>query len=236
MSAIDNAHSFAASILRLPRGLFVKKENQKNPPRPTKALRVYEFEACPFCRKVREEMTELDLNYINISCPQGATQKREALEERGGKVQFPYLIDPNTGVEMYDSEDIITYLAETYGPGRRSLGPAVAPVNTAFAALASMIRPRGRQVRQGLAGREQPEELIQLYGFEGSPFCRKVREVLNELNLNYSVENVGKGSTRRPQLVERGGQMMVPYLVDPNTGEEMYESDDIVDYLEETYG
>jgi len=28
----------------------------------------------------------------------------------------------------------------------------------------------------------------------------------------------------------------VPYLVDPNTGREMYESDDIVAYLEAEYG
>jgi glutathione S-transferase len=30
--------------------------------------------------------------------------------------------------------------------------------------------------------------------------------------------------------------MMVPYLVDPNTGSAMYESADIQDYLLETYG
>jgi glutathione S-transferase len=30
--------------------------------------------------------------------------------------------------------------------------------------------------------------------------------------------------------------MMVPYLADPNTGREMFESADIVTYLERTYG
>jgi len=30
--------------------------------------------------------------------------------------------------------------------------------------------------------------------------------------------------------------MMVPYLVDPNTGSAMYQSADIQAYLEETYG
>ena len=29
--------------------------------------------------------------------------------------------------------------------------------------------------------------------------------------------------------------MMVPYLIDPNTSTEMFESADIVGYLEETY-
>jgi glutathione S-transferase len=30
--------------------------------------------------------------------------------------------------------------------------------------------------------------------------------------------------------------MMVPFLADPNTGREMFESADIVSYLNETYG
>lgn len=30
--------------------------------------------------------------------------------------------------------------------------------------------------------------------------------------------------------------MLAPYLIDPNTGTEMYESDDIVAYLNEKYG
>ena len=37
-------------------------------------------------------------------------------------------------------------------------------------------------------------------------------------------------------LVDRGGRMMVPYLADPNTGTELYESDDICEYLSQTYG
>ena len=39
----------------------------------------------------------------------------------------------------------------------------------------------------------------------------------------------------RKRLVERTGRMQVPYLVDPNTGEEMFESAHIVAYLERTY-
>ncbi len=63
-----------------------------------------------------------------------------------------------------------------------------------------------------------------------------MREALDELGLDVLVHNVAKKSKRRPELIERGGTMMVPYLADPNTGQEMYESDDIVAYLEETYG
>ncbi len=36
--------------------------------------------------------------------------------ERGGKAQFPYLVDPNTGVEMYESLDIIDYLFDNLWP------------------------------------------------------------------------------------------------------------------------
>lgn len=30
--------------------------------------------------------------------------------ELGGKKQFPFLVDPNTGKQMYESDDIINYL------------------------------------------------------------------------------------------------------------------------------
>jgi glutathione S-transferase len=50
------------------------------------------------------------------------------------------------------------------------------------------------------------------------------------------LHNVGKGSAKREAFVARSGKMMVPYLVDPNTGKEMFESADIAAYLEATYG
>ena len=71
---------------------------------------------------------------------------------------------------------------------------------------------------------------------EGSPYCRKVREVLSELALPYVVRNLPQGSPKREELVRRGGKMQVPYLVDPNTGREMYESDAITAYLDAEYG
>jgi glutathione S-transferase len=236
ISSLNDVQSFAASSLRMPRGLIVKSKNRTTPPRPSKLLELYEFEACPFCRKVREEMTELDLAYINRTCGKGAADKRGEVKRRGGKLQFPYLVDPNTGTELYESEDIITYLADTYGPGRKLLGPAFSPINTAFAMAASAVRPRGARVRAGLERRDQPEKMLVLYNLEASPYCRKVRETLNELNLYYQVENVGKFSARRPELIDRGGKMMIPYLIDPNQEVEMYESDDIIAYLEATYG
>jgi glutathione S-transferase len=40
----------------------------------------------------------------------------------------------------------------------------------------------------------------------------------------------------RVALMERAGRIAVPYLVDPNTGAELFESADILDYLDQTYG
>jgi glutathione S-transferase len=71
---------------------------------------------------------------------------------------------------------------------------------------------------------------------EGSPYCRKVREALTELDLEHVVRNVPKGSPKRAELKARGGKVQVPYLIDPNTGRELYESDDIVAYLGAEYG
>jgi glutathione S-transferase len=62
-----------------------------------------------------------------------------------------------------------------------------------------------------------------------------VREKLCSLELPYLLHNVAKGSPSRPAFTQRSGKMMVPYLVDPNTSLEMFESADIVHYLDETY-
>jgi len=202
--------------------------------RPDKLLELFEFEACPYCRKVREVMSELDLEYLSRTVAKGSAGRKE-LVERGGKMMVPYLFDPNTGAALYESEDIIDYLHEQYGAESRSAAwRVVSPLNSAAASVASMVRPRGRRAR--VKREEQPDHALELFNFEASPYCRKVREQLNELDLDYRVRNVGKRSKRRPELVERGGKMMVPYLVDPNTDREMYESDDICAYLAQTYG
>ena len=92
---------------------------------------------------------------------------------------------------------------------------------------------RGASVR--LAGPREGLAPLTLYNMEGSPYCRKVREALSELDLAYVVRNVPKGSPKRNELQRRGGKVQVPYLVDPNTGDELYESDDIIAYLRAKY-
>ena len=123
------------------------------------------------------------------------------------------------------------YLARTYGDGTIPLHLRFGALGTARSVATSL--PRGRQ--RAVTSRA-PERPLELWSFEASPYCRKVREELTRLGLDYRVHNVGKRGRRRPELVALGGKMQVPYLVDKNTGAAMYESDDIIAYLRTTYG
>jgi glutathione S-transferase len=226
--ALDVATSFAASLARAGTGMRVAALG----PRPEKPLELYEFEACPYCRKVREAASLLDLELLVLPCPKGGPRFREEVKRRGGKYQFPYLVDPNAGKEMYESDEIVAHLFERYGAGRPPFLLAGGALTDVSAGLASALRPgRGARYRPARA----PELPLELWSFEASPYCRIVRECLSSLELPYRLHNVAKGSPRRVAFARRSGRMQVPWLSDPNTGETMFESADIVRYLERTY-
>jgi glutathione S-transferase len=78
---------------------------------------------------------------------------------------------------------------------------------------------------------------LTLYELEGCPFCAKVINKLDELGLEYDSVMVPSAHSERTEVKEVSGQTGVPVLVDEDHGVDgMPESDDIVDYLEETYG
>jgi glutathione S-transferase len=85
--------------------------------------------------------------------------------------------------------------------------------------------------------------MLELYQSEGCPHCAKVRETLSELGVSYVVHNPrlpgNQGSDVTNDItydeLTAGGEDQIPYLVDTDRGVTMYESDDIVDYLEEHY-
>ena len=225
---LDVATSMFATVSRLGAGV------QAEPPatRPAERLELYEFEACPFCRKVRDALTELDLDVTIYPCPKDGTVFRPKAVALGGKAQFPYLVDPNTGTAMYESDEIVAYLFKTYG-GRTPGALVRGPLATASSALASAFRPgSGSKARPS----RRPAAPLELWSFEASPFCRIVRETLCELELPYVLHNVGRNGAGRPAFVARSGKMMVPYLLDPNTGRAMFESAEIRQYLLDTYG
>lgn len=83
--------------------------------------------------------------------------------------------------------------------------------------------------------------MLELYQAEGCPHCSNVRETLTDLGVSYTIHNprLASGEVRNEQthdeLTELGGQDQIPYLIDTDRQEALYESDDIVDYLEEHY-
>ncbi|MFC7081833.1 glutathione S-transferase N-terminal domain-containing protein [Halorussus caseinilyticus] len=78
---------------------------------------------------------------------------------------------------------------------------------------------------------------LELYDLPGCPFCAKVRDKLDELGLDYERHEVPSSHAERTEVEAVSGQTGVPVLVDEDHGVEgMPESDDIVAYLEETYG
>jgi glutathione S-transferase len=235
MGLATDLSSFAATLVRLGRGLYPRMTADRRP-EPARMLELYDFEGCPYCRKVREVLSELDLDYLEHPVAHGSP-RRTILAQLGGKTQVPYLIDPNTGTRLYESDEIIDYLNETYGGGQRAgwslPTPSLVDNAVSFAASAARL---GRGSRCRVAARRDTLQPLTLYNMEGSPYCRKVREALSELDLETIVRNLPKGSPKRVELAQRGGKIQVPYLVDPNTGSEMYESDDIVAYLEQHYG
>ena len=249
MTALDTLSVWAGAFARLGVGTTITG----GVTHPDIPLELYEFEACPFCRKVRDVLTVLDLDVMVYPCPKGGTRYRPKVSAKGGPRQFPYLVDPNTGVAMYESNDISKYLFETYA-GRPPSRFFRSRINDATSFVASAVRPRrGVNARPSRA----PEQPLELYGFEASPYCRIAREALCELEIPYLLHNLGKGSNmdfllpgmrdrfasglpqstdKRRAFVKRSGRMMVPYLVDPNTGTEMFESREIARYLDEQYG
>jgi hypothetical protein len=71
-------------------------------PRPAVPPILYEYEASPFCRKVREAALVLDLTLELRPCPGARAGFAEELKERTGRMTVPYLVDPNTGTEMFE--------------------------------------------------------------------------------------------------------------------------------------
>ena len=76
----------------------------------TKSLQLYQYQACPFCVKVRRDIRRQGLN-IEIFDAKQATNKQQLLS-LGGKVQVPCLrIEEDDKVTwMYESDAISDYL------------------------------------------------------------------------------------------------------------------------------
>jgi glutathione S-transferase len=220
---------------------------------PAALLQLYDIENCPYCRLVREALTELSLDAEIYPCPKGGERYRSEVVARGGKAQFPYLIDPNTGVELYESLAIVEYLFEHYGDDKLPLKWRAGALQTLGSMLASAVR---LSATGDAVASLSPQYLLELYSFESSPYARLVREQLCAMELPYVLRNCGRSqasewllppvrralevtpaseNSNRRQLQQEQGRVAIPYLYDPNTDTGLFESADILDYLQQTY-
>ena len=233
------------------------------PKQPEKALKLFEFEGSPFCRRVREVLTTLNLDYEVYPCPKGARKYRQIVQKLGGKQQFPFFVDENTGEHLYESQTIVQYLFEHYSNSGQTPKKYAHYPKLPYAAFAGTLinGARGVWVNKKIIDRAAPEQLLELWGFEASPYTRVVRAVLTELELPFIFHNVAKerwqdqglailrlkpgkytplAGGKREQVVRVMNRakhdIQVPYLVDPNTGIKLFESEDIVKYLNLRYG
>ena len=241
--------SVLTSSVELWRGCLVEHVARQ----PALPLTLYEYEACPYCRLVREALSALHLDVQIRPCPRNGQRFRPEALRVGGKRQFPLLVDPNTQTCLYESRDIVHYLFRTYGSGQ--VPPRYRP-NLAQP-LQSALAFATRLGSGGFASPSRaPERALALWSFEASPYSRLVRERLCELELPYTLHNLAKehwkelGPARRrvapnPYVPQAGGKrhafwqahgrVQLPYLEDPNTGAALFESRAILEYLDRTY-
>jgi glutathione S-transferase len=201
----------------------------------TQPLILYEFEACPFCRKVREAVSILSLTVTFRPCPKnGNRYRREIKEKYGTKATFPFLMDPNTGAQMFESDAIVEYLFLTYGDGSI---PWTLPLSNPIVPLTAGLGLLFRGSRGSTYKTSNPPPLpLEVVLYEGSPFCKLVRETLCELELEHTQVSCPRGSPNRQKVFEAYGRFQVPYLEDPNSGVSLYESEAIMEYLQKQYG
>ncbi len=80
--------------------------------------------------------------------------------------------------------------------------------------------------------------MIELYLRDDCPFCAKVLEAADTMDAvkgtDYEVIDAAPGTPGRQVVLDVGGRVMVPFLVDGPMC--MYESDDIIAYMQKKLG
>lgn len=238
--------SLLASSLRGWRGTQVLRVA----PAPAELLTVHDRENDPRCRLLRELLTELQLDALIRPCPIGG--RRHARRLPAG-TELPFLIDHDRGVRADGLNACLDHLLRAYADlplGARLLGSWPMRMSSQ---LASALR--GSAGLHAVPSRAPRKPLV-LYSFESSPYSRLVRERLCELELAWILRSFGKeqladwgppalrftlkewkprAGGRRERMLAETGQAQVPYLIDPNTGQALFESVRILAYLDHEY-
>jgi glutaredoxin len=85
---------------------------------------------------------------------------------------------------------------------------------------------------------QRGDSMIELYMREGCPFCQKILAAVEQLGMeegkDFTVIDAAPETPGREVVLRVGGKAMVPFMVDKEIS--MYESDDIIAYLERKFG
>ncbi|MDP5255016.1 MULTISPECIES: glutaredoxin [unclassified Vibrio] len=103
------------SALFRPRSVKRSPQEQKHVDQKATHYKLYQFEACPFCVKVRRALKRQAVN-IDLCDAKNDPKHRQELLEGGGRVTVPCLrIEKEGKVEwMYESSDIVAYLQKHF--------------------------------------------------------------------------------------------------------------------------
>ncbi|MFO8002844.1 glutathione S-transferase N-terminal domain-containing protein [Thioalkalivibrio sp.] len=118
---------------------------------------------------------------------------------------------------------------------------ALRAVLTPFLLLGDKLTtPKGMEREPAEQARVDAETRdLALYQFPACPFCIKSRRAIQRLGLNIELRNAQHEGDHRDALLKNGGKLQVPCLriAHPDGRVEwMYESADIVRYLEDRFG
>lgn len=72
--------------------------------------------------------------------------------------------------------------------------------------------------------------MLDLFILETCPYCLKVMSFLDEKAIKYNKIDISD-KTSEEALIKMGGKRQVPFLVDTDRNIQMYESNDIIEYL-----
>ena len=72
--------------------------------------------------------------------------------------------------------------------------------------------------------------MLDLFILENCPYCLKVMKYLDENNIKYRKIDISNKESEG-SLIQIGGKRQVPFLIDSERNIQMYESNDIIEYL-----
>ena len=72
--------------------------------------------------------------------------------------------------------------------------------------------------------------MLDLFVLETCPYCKKVMDFLDKEQIIYRKIDITDEKSK-DSLIRIGGKRQVPFLVDSDRNIQMYESDDIIEYL-----